>query len=118
VKEVDLHFEDSKRFNTEKCSAKFNDIDDFLEECVKEESLETKSEAAASLLFSYNNFFDQEKKDDTLGIAYTNSLCGTNSLGIVKLREMVNQYKIEDETHLLRIYGTYTLAAKQKFTAH
>ena len=106
VREVNLHFEDSKRFNTEECSEKFNDIDDMLENCVKEKKTlsKTKPETAARLYFTYMNFFDEFKEDDTLGIAYTKSLCQTNSLGVIKLREMVNQYKKEDETHLLRIY--------------
>ena len=54
VKEVDLHFEDSKRFNTEKCGIKFYDMEKFLDYCVKEErrSSKTKPEAAATLVFT------------------------------------------------------------------
>jgi hypothetical protein len=65
---------------------------------------QTKDEVSASLVFAYKNFFDDTKEDDTLGIAYTRSICQKKAKAIIKLKEMVSKYKKEDETHLLPIY--------------
>ncbi|KAK2723306.1 hypothetical protein QYM36_001831 [Artemia franciscana] len=81
-------------------------MEKFLDYCVKEErrSSKTKPEAAATLVFTYTSFFYDEEEEYMLGIAMTQSLCQIDSLGIIKLRELVNQYKKEDETRLFPIY--------------